>query len=129
MMLHGANHHFIFLIHKKLSKGGRQQIKRFRSASCKHNLLWLFGVDEERHCLARVFVSLCRHLAEIMHPSVYVAVLTQIVIALAFNHAKRFLSGRGVVEIYKRLSVNLLVQHRELPPNLVYVEIIQNRKI
>ena len=64
-----------------------------------------------------------------MHSAVDVAVFMQVVIALALNHSKWFLRRRGVVEIHQRLAVNLLVQHRELSPDFIYIEMIQNRII
>ena len=88
----------------------------------------LRGIDKPGHRLTGVLISLGSHLAEVMHPAVDVAVFMQIVIALALNHTKRFLRRRGVVEIHQLLAVDQLVEHRELLPNIVYIEMIQNRK-
>ena len=94
---------------KQVFKRSRQQVQRLGGASGEDDFFGFLCVDEIRYGLAGVFVCLGRFLAQIMHTSVDVAVLVQIIVALALNDAQRFLRGGGIVEIDQRLSVNLLV--------------------
>ena len=52
-----------------------------------------------------------------MYSTVDVAVLVQVIVALALNDAQRFLRGGGIVEIHQRMSVNLAVEDRKLAAN------------
>ena len=70
-------------------------------------------MDEISYSLSGVFVCLGRLLAQIMHTSVDIAVLVEVIVALALNDAQWFLRGGGIVEIDQRLTVNLLVQYRK----------------
>ena len=66
-------------------------------------------MDEIGNGLAGMFVCLGRLLAQIMHPTMDVTVLVQVIVALALNDAQWFLRGGGIVEIDQGLAVNLLV--------------------
>ena len=94
-------------------KRGRQQVQRLGGASGEDDFFGFLCVDEIRHGLAGVFVGFGRLLAQIMHTSVDVTVLVQVIVALALNDAQRFLRGGGIVQINQRLTVNLLVQYRK----------------
>ena len=73
-----------------------------------------FGVDESRHRLTGMFVGFSGHLAEIMNATVDVAVLVQVIVALALDDTQGLLGSRCVVEIHQRLAIDLLVEDREL---------------
>ena len=94
-------------------KRGRQQVQRLGGAACKNDFPCFLCVDEIRHGLASVFVCLGRLLAQIMHTSMDVTVLVQVIVALALNDAQWFLRGGGIVQINQGLAVNLLVQYRK----------------
>ena len=90
-------------------KRGRQKVQRLGGTARKNDFPRFLGVDEIRHGLAGVFVGFGSLLAEIMHPTVDVAVFVQVIVALALNDAQGFLRGGGVVQINQGLAVNLLV--------------------
>ena len=56
-------------------------------------------MDEVGHSLTGVFVGLSGLLAQIVHTTMDVAVLMQVIVALALNDAKRLLRSGGIVEI------------------------------
>ena len=82
-------------------------------------------MDEIGNGLSCVFVSLGRLLAQIMHPSVDVAVLMQVVVSLAVDDTQRLLRGGRIVEIHQRLVVDLLVKDGELVPYCVDIHIVK----
>ena len=71
-------------------------------------------MDEIGHRLTCMLVSLGGFLAQIMHPTVDVAVLVQVIITLAVDDTQRFLCCCGIIEIDQRLAIDLLVEDREL---------------
>ena len=71
-------------------------------------------MDEISNGLSGMFVGLGRLLAQVMHPTVDVAVLVQVIVALALNDAQGLLRGGGIVEINQGLAIDLLVEDGEL---------------
>ena len=94
-------------------KRSRQQVQRLGGASGEDDFFGFLGVDEISNSLAGVFVGLGRLLAQVMHATMDVTVLVQVIVALALNDAQWFLRGGGIVQINQGLAVNLLVQYRK----------------
>ena len=91
-----------------------EQVQRLGGATRENDLLRFLGMDEIGHGLTSMFVGLGRLLAQVMHSTVDVAVLVQVIVALTLDDAQRLLSGGGIVEIDQGLAINLLVKDREL---------------
>ena len=94
-------------------KRGRQQVQRLGGASGEDDFFGFLGVDEISNSLSGMFVCLGRFLAQIMHATMDVTVLVQVIVALALDDAQGFLGGGGIVQINQGLAINLLVQYRK----------------
>jgi hypothetical protein len=57
-----------------------------------------------------------------MDASVNIGVLFAVIELQAVDHGLRFLAGGRVVEINQELSVDFLMEDREVPPDFLYVE-------
>ena len=66
-------------------KRGDKQVQRLSGATREDNLPRLLGVDEIGYRLTGMLVGLRRLLAQIMHPSMNVAILMQVIITLAID--------------------------------------------
>ena len=81
-------------------------------------------MNEVCHGLASVFVSLGGLLAQVMHATMDVAILVQIIVALTLDDVQRFLRSGGIVEIDQGLAVDLLVEAGELGSYLVNIQVV-----
>ena len=124
-MLHGCNQHFVTLINNKVFKRSGKQVQRLGGTTSEYDFTRLFGMDEICNGLSCVFVGLSRLLAQIMYPTMDVAILVQVIFTLALNDTQRLLRGGSIVEIHQRLAVDLLVKDRELVPYCVDIHIVK----
>ena len=67
------------------------------------------------HGFPRVFQSDRRALGEDVHPAVCVGIARLIVRGHRIEHTPRFLSGRSVIEVHERVSVDCSIENGELP--------------
>ena len=84
MVLHGCNQDLFR--RQQIAQGSRQQIQRLGSASREDDFVGFRSVDKPSYSLAGVFVRLGGHLTEIMHPTMDIAVLVQVIVAFPLNH-------------------------------------------
>ena len=123
-MFHLADNQFVAGIDITLRKRVSQRVDSLGAALGKHNLGAALGVDKLLHLHPRSLVNLGGFFAEIMHSAVYVAVVLSVKLHNGVEHALRFLSGGGVVEIYKVVTVDFLVKNREVFAYIVDVHSI-----
>ena len=81
-------------------------------------------MDEIGNGLASMFVGLSRLLAQVMHPTVNIAVLVQVIVTLTVDDAQGLLRGGCIVKIDQGLAIDLLVEDGELRPYFVDVHFI-----
>lgn len=101
-----------------------EQVQRLGGATRKDDFPCFLGMDEISNGLSGMFVSLGRLLAQIMHSTVNVAVLVQVIVTLTLNDTQRFLRSGGIVEINQGLTIDLLVKDGELLSYFVDVHFI-----
>ena len=91
-----------------------EQVQRLGGATREDDFPCFLGMDEIGNGLARMFVGLGCLLAQVMHPTVNVAVLVQVIVAFTLDNAQRFLRSGGIVKIDQGLAVDLLIKDGEL---------------
>ena len=96
-----------------LERGGKQ-IQRLGGATREDDFPCLLGMDEIGNGLTSMLISLCRFLAQVMHPTVDIAVLMQVIVTLTVDDAQWFLCGSRIVEIDQGFAIDLLVEDGEL---------------
>ena len=73
----------------------------------------MFGVDEVSYSFAGLFVTFCCFGCEIVSAAVNVAIERCVVSIQCVDDTLGFLCCGGIVEIYKRFAVNVLVEYRK----------------
>ena len=113
-MLHFRHHHFVTCVQETLTETAGHQVDRLGSAFGEDDLVGVRRMDELLHSTTGLFEAGGGELAEVVYPSVDVAVDGLVVVVQRVDHHFRLLRGGGVVEIYQRIAVDLLVQNGEV---------------
>jgi len=98
------------------------QVDALGAAANEDDLLVALGVEELSDSPPRLLEGRRRALAQRVHAAVHVAVVLGIVAGNAFDHSTRFVGRRRVIQIHEWSAVHVLVERRELPPDLLDVE-------
>ena len=104
-----------------LAPGTGDEIQAFRGISRIDDLPDALRADETAHGLFRAVVGFRRGQRENMRAPVGIAVAADRVFKSGFQHGKRLLRRRGVVEIYRGPSRADRFQNREIIPNRIYI--------
>ena len=102
--------------------GVGHQVDRFGGAAHEDDLFVLRRADESPNRVAGLFVGIGRPGRQLVRGAVDVGVLVGVEVRQPVDHHLRLLGGRGVVEPDQRLSVDGLLQDREVRPHRVDVE-------
>src|SRR5262245_38702737 len=100
----------------------RDQVDRLGCATSEDDLARLSRVYEGLRLDPRLFVFVSRALAEIMHASVNIRVIAFVVTRRSIYHGLRLLAGRRIIKINQWLSVDSLLQYREVFSDSIDVE-------
>ena len=80
------------------------------------------GIDISLHCTSGLFKMAGGNVAEVMYPTVYVAVCFPVYFIDPLNYTPGLLRCCGIVKIDIRLVMNKPAENGEVPPYFVNIE-------
>src|ERR1700730_9538052 len=109
-MLHRGDYYFVSGANVRSTVGVSDKIDRFSRAANKDYLLRMRGIEEPLRLCPSFFILPGRTLAQEMHATVNVRIVSGVVVSCCFNDRGGLLTGRGIVQIDERLAVDGLLQ-------------------
>ena len=97
------------------------EVDRLGGIAGEDDLFLAPGIEKCRHFFARAFVGFGRLVGEIMQAAMHVGVLRRVGLVDAIEHRLRLLRRGGVVEIDKRLAIDLRREDRKIRADAVDV--------
>ncbi len=107
MVFKNGENNLVTLADHQSTKALRHEIDGFRGVAGEDNLVFRRRVDEAAHAFARILEGLCRSVGEVMQAAMDVGVFFRHRLIHCVDHRLRLLGGSCVVEIDKRLAINL----------------------
>jgi hypothetical protein len=99
VVLYGGDDDFIALLYTRLAERKSQRIDTVRRAFGEDDFVTALRSDKFRHGLACLLVVASRHLAQVMHAAVDIAVPMGISLSDGIYHRLRFLACSRIIEI------------------------------
>ena len=121
VVLHDREHDLVPGFDALASERVGDEIDGLGGVAGKDDLFLAGGIEEGGDFVARILVGLGRLVGEIMQAAMHIGILRGVNLVQTIEHGARLLRRGGVVEIDKRLAVNLHRQDRKIRPDAVYV--------
>ena len=121
VVLHDRQDDLVALLQPLAAEGVGDQVDRLGGIAGEDDLFGAAGIEEAAHLFARALVGLGRRIGEIVQAAVHVGVFVGVGVLDAVEHRLRLLRRGGVVEIDKRLAVDLHAEDREILADAVDV--------
>ena len=128
MVLHCRHNDFVACLQKTAAIALRDQIDRFRGAAHKNNFLVGRRIDKSTNLFARRLIGRGGPLAEIVHTAMDVRILRAVVATERIDHLLGFLTGRAIVKIHQRLSMNFLFEYRKVLADFGHIKILMSQR-
>ena len=109
---------------RSVAEGSGQQVQAGRGTSGDDDLFLTFGrirANEFGYLGAGLLKGHSAACGKLMSPAVHAGVNRTIKIRFGINHRIRLLRGGRRIQIHQRMPMNLLIQNRELCPNLLKI--------
>ena len=121
VMLHDRKHDLVAGFDALAAERIGDEIDGFGGIAGEDDLLFARGVEEGGNLFARILVGLGRLVGEKMQPAMHVGVLRGVSRFEPVEHDTRLLRRGRVVEVDKRLAIDLHRQDRKIRPDAVHV--------
>lgn len=121
VMLHDRDDDLIVSPHERLAIGGGHEVESLGGATCEHDLRRAARIDEAPHRLTRCLMQLGGLHAEVVHATMYIGILVEILMPHRIEHTQRLLRRGGIIEIHQGLAMYLTGEYREVGPYLLYI--------
>ncbi len=108
MVLHDREHDLVALADVMDTERRRDEIDRLRRVAGEDDLFVRGGVEEGANALARDFEGFGRGIGQIVQAAMHVGVFVLVGLGQPLDDDARLLRRSGIVEIDKRLAVDLL---------------------
>src|SRR5690606_13704830 len=115
VVLHLGDHHLVARL-QAAAVAVSYQVDRLGDVAGQANLVVGAGVEEPRHLVAHSLVPLCELLAEVVRAAVDVRVARTVDLIHGLQYGRRLLRRGATTEVNQRLTMDLLLEDREVAP-------------
>src|SRR5262249_16714224 len=122
MVLHRGDYNFIPGADVFPAVGLRDQVDSLGRAAQKDDLARVAGVEKALDDEARVLIGFGAKLAQQMYAAMDIGIFGQIGMTDRIDDNLWLLGRGGIVEVYQGLAVNVLLENREVFPDLVNID-------
>ena len=122
VVLHVGDEDLVALADVLAAVGLGHDVDGLGRAARKHNLAGDMAADELRDLLARLFVGVRGHLAEMVYAAMHVGVLRVVVVRNRLHHLARRLRGGRVVQVDEGLAPLHEPENREVGADPLHVD-------